>query len=345
MSGKLYLVATPIGNLEDITLRALRLLKEADVIAAEDTRQTRKLLSHFSIGSQLISYHEHSGPAATAALVRRMVEGGQTVALVTDAGTPAISDPGAELVRGAIDAGIEVSPIPGPSAPICALIASGLPPARFLFEGFLPRTRSARLERLQAASIERRTLLFFESPKRLAATLAEMASAFGDDRPACVAREISKIHEEFRRDGLAALASYYLANPPRGECCIVVGGLSGNEPEACLDADDEPLGWKDLIKRLAKEAGVDRKDLYQSIVKLKEDARGGSETGNPLKNACQREPVYTNSYWESEHLYRSPCFMPDVGKSASGPTAEMSARMPSRTSGRIQQPVIAAPEA
>jgi len=272
MSGKLYLVATPIGNLEDITLRALRLLKEADVIAAEDTRQTRKLLSHFSIGTPLISYHEHSGREATAFLVRRMAEDSQTVALVTDAGTPAISDPGVDLVRGAIDAGVDVLPIPGPAAPICALIASGLPTARFLFEGFLPRTRSTRLERLQALIPERRTLLFFESPRRLAETLAEMAHAFGADRPACVARELTKIYEEFRRSGLSDLSTYYSDNPPRGECCIVVGGLPGGE-QAPSSEEDDALAWKDLIKRLAKEAGIDRKDLYQAIVKLKAEAR------------------------------------------------------------------------
>jgi 16S rRNA (cytidine1402-2'-O)-methyltransferase len=275
MPGTLYLVATPIGNLEDITLRALRVLKEADVIAAEDTRVTRKLLSHYSIGAPLISYHEHSGPEATAALVHRMTEGGQSVALVTDAGTPAISDPGAELVRAAIDAGILVSPIPGPAAPVCALIASGLPPARFLFEGFPPRTRSTRIARLAALARESRTLIFFESPRRLGATLDEMAHAFGAGRPACVAREISKIFEEFRRGGLAELASEYSANTPRGECCIVVGGWTGGEPEAPTAEPEDAPGWKDQIKRLAKEAGIDRKDLYQAIVKHKAQARDG----------------------------------------------------------------------
>ena len=194
----LYLVATPIGNLEDISARALRVLREANVIAAEDTRHTRKLLSHFSIGTPLISYHEHSDSSVAYSLVRRMKEAGDNVALVTDAGTPAISDPGHDLVAACVEAGVRVVPIPGPAAPIAALIASGLPTARFVFEGFLPRTRSTRLERIKALLAQPRTLVFFELSPRLVATLSEMAKILGPERRACVAREITKITRSFK---------------------------------------------------------------------------------------------------------------------------------------------------
>lgn len=277
MPGTLYLVATPIGNLEDITLRALRILKEVAAVAAEDTRQTRKLLARFEIGVPLVSYHEHSGPAATAALVRRMREQGDSIALVTDAGTPGISDPGVELVCAAIEAGVPVSPVPGASTPICALIASGLPSARFLFEGFLPRTRSSRVEKLKALASERRTLIFFEAPTRLAATLAEMSGLLGPDRPACVAREITKLHEEFRRDTLSGLAASYAAESVRGECCVVVHGSEGKESDPATEAQDSGAGWKELLKRLAKEAGIDRKALYQAVVQLKAQERNNAQ--------------------------------------------------------------------
>ncbi|MDR3707216.1 MAG: 16S rRNA (cytidine(1402)-2'-O)-methyltransferase [Capsulimonadaceae bacterium] len=276
MAATLYLVATPIGNLEDITLRALRLLKEVDIVAAEDTRQTRKLLTHFGIGTRLVAYHEHSGEAATTALVRKMAEEGQSVALVTDAGTPGISDPGVDLVRAAIDAGVAVSPLPGASTPIAALIASGLPTARFLFEGFLPRTRGPRYERLEALAAQTRTLIFFESPQRLVATIEEMARILGPDRLACVARELTKIHEEYRRGTLADILAHYMAQPPRGECCIVIHGRDAEGDAAARDlafSTGEGGDWKDLIKRLAKETGLDRKDLYQAIVRLKEEAK------------------------------------------------------------------------
>lgn len=274
MAGTLYLVATPIGNLEDITLRALRMLKEVDLIAAEDTRQTRKLLAHFGIATRLTAYHEHSGEAATSALVYKIAEEGLNVALVTDAGTPGISDPGVDLVRAAIAAGVVVSPLPGPSTPIAALIASGLPTARFLFEGFLPRTRSSRYERIQALAAEPRTLIFFESPQRLVETLDEIARFLDGSRHACVARELTKIYEEYRRDTLAALIPHYRENPPRGECCIVVQGRDAIGDAAaltCAITSEEDGNWKDLIKRLAKETGIDRKRLYQAIVELKRE--------------------------------------------------------------------------
>ncbi len=204
MPGTLYLIATPIGNLEDITLRALRLLREADLVAAEDTRHTRNLLSHFEITTPLIAYHQHSEAGRTENLIRRMADEGQTIALVTDAGTPGVSDPGVELVRAALAAQVAVVPIPGASAALCALVGSGLPTARFAFEGFLPRTKSSRRAKLEAlARSETRTLIFYESPQRIADTLREMASAFGPDRPAAVGRELTKKFEEFTRGPLA----------------------------------------------------------------------------------------------------------------------------------------------
>lgn len=270
----LYLVATPIGNLEDITLRALRALREADLVAAEDTRQTRKLLSRFEIKTPLVSYHEHSGPAAAKALVDRMREG-QRVALVTDAGTPGISDPGYDLVVASIDAGIKVEPIPGPVAAIAAITASGLPSARFVFEGFLPRTKSTRLEKLRRMAGEQRTIIFYESPQRLAATLTEISGVFGSGRPACVARELTKIHEEFQRGTLSEVIANYEAHPPRGECVIVVAGASeqSKAPVQAGSKEPETAGRNDLIKRLASEMGISRRDLYHSISALQAKGR------------------------------------------------------------------------
>ncbi len=282
----LYLVATPIGNLGDISARALETLRSASVIAAEDTRVTRKLLSHYDIKVQLISYHEHSGQAATEALVRCMTELGQSVALVTDAGTPGISDPGVDLVAAAIAAGVFVVPIPGPAAFVAALVASGLPPARFVFEGFLPRTRSTRLQRLEALKSEQRTLIFYEAPQRVGATLAEMAQVFSSERQACLAREITKKFEEFQRGTLNDLAALYASDAPRGECVIVIGGAGEATPEhmppdmededdrgGVLASDTPELRGKALIRQLAAEIGIPRRDLYQLVAKLKNEGR------------------------------------------------------------------------
>jgi 16S rRNA (cytidine1402-2'-O)-methyltransferase len=278
----LYLVATPIGNLGDITARALDTLRAANVIAAEDTRVTRKLLSHFQIKTPLISYHEHSGPAATYALVRRMVENGDAVALVTDAGTPGISDPGAELVAASIAAGVNVVPIPGPAAFVSALVASGLPSARFLFEGFLPRTRSTRLQRLSALKLEPRTVIFYESPHRVGATVKEIAQVFGAERRGCVAREITKLFEEFRRGRLGELADYYSGQTVRGECVVIVEGATEQDisdhaaasfdlshGECASESETSPAHGKDLIRLLAVEIGIPRRELYQLVLQLK----------------------------------------------------------------------------
>ncbi len=203
MPGTLYIVATPIGNLEDITLRALRLLKEADCIAAEDTRHTKKLLNHFDIRTPLVSYHEHNERMATPALIERML-GGASIALVSDAGTPGVSDPGYRLTVAAVAAGITVTPIPGPSALIAALSAAALPADHFAFEGFLPEKRTQRRERLKALREEKRTLIFYEAPHRLTACLEDLQRILGE-REIVIARELTKLHEEFLRGKVSEL--------------------------------------------------------------------------------------------------------------------------------------------
>lgn len=264
MPGTLYIVATPIGNLEDITLRALRILREADLIAAEDTRHTRKLLSHFEIKTPQVAYHQHSDAARTESLVRRLVESGQSIALVTDAGTPGVSDPGVELVRAAVAAGVPVVPLPGPSAALCALVGSALPTARFAFEGFLPRAKSARREKLQAlARTEVRTLIFYEAANRLAETLADMAAAFGAERPAAIGRELTKRHEEFARGTLAEMTARFEANPPRGEIVIVVSGSAESE-DGQPPLDSEPLDLPALLQA-ARAAGLSERDAVRQI--------------------------------------------------------------------------------
>jgi 16S rRNA (cytidine1402-2'-O)-methyltransferase len=269
----LYILATPIGNLEDISARALRILSEVDFVAAEDTRETRKLLSHYAIKTPLHSYHEHSGAQATASLVERMTAGAN-VALVTDAGTPGISDPGVDLVRATIDANVVVCPIPGPAAVITAIVASGLPSARFVFEGFLPRTRSSRVAKLKLLAVEERTIVFYESPQRVGETLGEIAAIFGSDRAVCVARELTKKFEEFRRGTASELGAAFATTPPRGECTVVVEGAPEGF-ELAEEAAKEPEGRNDLLKQLAAEMNINRRDLYQAIQKLKEQTGAG----------------------------------------------------------------------
>lgn len=218
----LVLVPTPIGNLEDITLRAIRVLQETDAVVAEDTRVTGQLLNHLGVSKPLISFHTHNEHRMVDRLVMRMAQG-ERMALVTDAGTPGISDPGFLLVRAALQAGIEVECLPGPTAFVPALVVSGLPCDRFLFEGFLPvkkgrRTRIAELARLPY------TLVLYESPHRLARTLDELSGAFGPERPASISREISKLHEETLRGSLQELALHARTHPPRGEFVVIVGG-------------------------------------------------------------------------------------------------------------------------
>ena len=220
--GTLYLVATPIGNLEDITLRALRILGQARLIAAEDTRQTRKLLAHYQISTPLLSYHEHNKLTRLSEVMAALERG--DVALVSDAGTPGLSDPGFELVRAALHAGHNVSPLPGPSAPIAALVASGLPTDAFIYLGYLPRRRAERRRLIRSLAGERRTLLAFEVPHRLVESLADLSEALGPSRPVAVCRELSKVHEEITRGTLAEAERRFEAEPPRGEVTLVIGG-------------------------------------------------------------------------------------------------------------------------
>jgi len=218
----LYLVPTPVGNLEDMTLRAIRILKEADLILCEDTRTSGILLKHFDIQGRLMSHHKFNEHQTVAPLIERL-RGGETVALITDAGTPGISDPGFLLVRECAREGIDVQCLPGATAFVPALVASGLPCDRFCFEGFLPQ-KKGRQTRLTALADEPRTLIFYESPYRLVRTLTQFIEVFGAERPVCVCREISKLHEESVRGTLAEVLAHFNAKEPKGEIVIVVGG-------------------------------------------------------------------------------------------------------------------------
>lgn len=227
-SGRLYIVPTPVGNLEDITLRALRILRDADVILAEDTRTSSVLLQHFDIkGKQLMAHHKFNEHAGVQAVLERL-EAGLTVALVSDAGTPGISDPGFLLARSCAEAGIEVQTLPGPTAFVPALVSSGLPCDRFSFEGFLPQ-KKGRATLLEALAAETRTLVFYESPRRLVRTLEQFATAFGGERPCSVAREISKLHEEHVRGTLSEVLAHFREVEPLGEIVICIGGAPARE--------------------------------------------------------------------------------------------------------------------
>ena len=221
--GILYLVPTPVGNLEDITYRALRILKEADLILAEDTRTTGILLKHFEIKNAMQSHHKYNEHKTVESVVNR-IKGGETVALISDAGTPGISDPGFLVVRECVRNGIEVQCLPGATAFVPALVASGLPNEKFCFEGFLPQ-KKGRMTRLKGLAEERRTMVFYESPHRLVKALTQFAEYFGSERQASVSREISKIHEETVRGTLTELIEHFTANEPRGEIVIVVAGI------------------------------------------------------------------------------------------------------------------------
>ena len=222
--GTLYLVPTPVGNLEDITYRALRILKEADLILAEDTRTSGILLKHFEIKNAMLSYHKFNEHQTVDRVVERL-RAGETVAVISDAGTPGISDPGFLVAREAIRAGVEVITLPGATAFVPALVSSGLPCDRFCFEGFLPQ-KKGRQSRLEALREESRTMIFYESPHRVVKALAQFVEVFGPERPVSVCREISKIHEESVRGTLQEVLDYFQANEPRGEVVIVVGGLN-----------------------------------------------------------------------------------------------------------------------
>lgn len=221
-AGKLFLVPTPIGNLEDITLRAIRILKECDVVLAEDTRTSSFLLNHLEIQKKIFAHHQHNEHASAPEIVRMLLDG-KTIAMVSDAGTPAISDPGFLLVRECVKAGIEVECLPGPTAFVPALVDSGLPCDRFVFEGFLPQ-KKGRQTRLQKLKEEERTMIFYESPFRLVKALEQFAEVFGNERQACVVRELTKIYEEKKRGTLAELIAHFKLKEVKGEIVIVVAG-------------------------------------------------------------------------------------------------------------------------
>ena len=274
-TGCLYLVATPIGNLEDITLRALRILKEADQIACEDTRHTLKLLNHYNIERPLVSYHEHNEMTRAPELVVAMEEGAK-IALVSDAGVPLVSDPGYRLVTLCLRHRIPVVPIPGPSALLAALSASGLPNEEFLFAGFLPARSGERRRALERLRIEDRTIILYEAPHRIEDTLSDAREILGD-RPACLAREVTKLHEEFRRGTLGEISVSLTERPARGEITLLIGPVSAEDKAAHRDTSqslaervDElirqaKLDRKEALKLAAKERGITKRAAYHEL--------------------------------------------------------------------------------
>lgn len=274
MPGTLYLVATPIGNLGDFSSRAVETLQNADFIAAEDTRVSVKLLNHFDIKKPLVSYHEHNRASAGQAILTRLL-GGETCALVTDAGMPAISDPGEDLVRLCAENGVPVLAIPGCCAAVYALAVSGLPTGRFTFEGFLPSGKKERRAALEELTGECRTMVFHEAPHRLRATLEDMAELLGD-RPAALCRELTKLHEDTVRTTLAAAADYYAANEPRGEYVLVIAGREKSAAAALtleegvalvLRRREEGMRLKDAVRAVADDTGLSRNALYDEALK------------------------------------------------------------------------------
>lgn len=276
--GMLYLVATPIGNLEDITFRAIRTLKEVDFIAAEDTRQTVKLLNHFEIKKPLVSYYEHNKKEKGNYLVNQLLEG-KNIALVSDAGTPGISDPGEDLVKLCIENGIQVTMIPGPVAAITGLVASGLPAGRFAFEGFLTMNKRARKERLASLKNEPRTMVFYEAPHKLEHTLKDMLEVLGN-RKIVLARELTKRFEEFIRCDLVSAIEKYSNESPKGEFVLMVEGINEEEVSENRKKDWNSIGLrehmelyisqgfdkKDAMKKVAEDRGISKRDVYNGLL-------------------------------------------------------------------------------
>lgn len=273
-TGFLYIVATPIGNLEDITLRAIRILREVDVIAAEDTRHTRRLLDRHHIDNQLTSYHDHNKEEKAPVLVARLLEG-KSIALVSDAGTPGISDPGYFLINLAIDQNIPVVPIPGATAAIAALSISGLPTDSFVFEGFLPSKQMARQKRLQELSQEKRTLIFYEAPHKIIRTVEDMLGVLGDRR-AVVTRELTKIHEESIRGTLSEILKRLNKGTIKGEFTIILHGASAEPHKKDIDTAEylknlmihRGLSKKEAIAAAAEELGLPKKEVYKESLKI-----------------------------------------------------------------------------
>lgn len=283
MPGTLYLCGTPIGNLEDMTFRAVRVLKEVDLIAAEDTRNSIKLLNHFEIRTPMTSYHEYNKIEKARELVEKLKEG-RDIALITDAGMPGISDPGEELAAMALEAGITVTAVPGPAACVTGLVLSGLPSRRFAFEAFLPQDKKERKEILEDLKEEFRTIVLYEAPHRLLRTLEELRELLGETRRITVCRELTKKHETFFRGTLEEACSYYREEAPRGECVLVVEGRSRREAR-----QQEQESWKTMpleehmafytrkgmdrkeaMKQVAKDRGCSKRDVYQQLLKQEE---------------------------------------------------------------------------
>ena len=278
MSGTLYLCATPIGNLEDITLRVLRLLESVDVIAAEDTRNTLKILNHFEIKTPMTSYHEHNKAGKGPVLVERL-KAGENIALVTDAGMPGISDPGADLVLLCREAGVPVTVAPGASAAVVALVLSGMDTRRYVFEGFLPYDKKERRAVLSSLERDHRTLILYEAPHRLMETLKELRSVLGGEREISAVRELTKKFEEVRKDTLDGHMAYFTENAPKGEFVLVIRGLTLEEQRQEEIADWESISMeehtalytakgmseKDAMKQVAKDRGISKREVYQQL--------------------------------------------------------------------------------
>ena len=275
MAGTLYLVPTPIGNLGDISPRMADTLAQADFIAAEDTRVTVKLLNHLGLKKPMVTYHRHNTAASGQAVLDRLLAG-ESCALVTDAGMPAISDPGEEMVALCAAAGVPVVPIPGPCALVTALAASGQPTGRFTFEGFLAMNKKNRRAHLESLRGEERTMIFYEAPHKLVATLRDLADTFGREREISLCRELTKLHEEIRRTTLGAAADWYGEETPRGEFVLVVRGAQPEEEGECTLEDgltlaerlreEEGLSLRDAVRQAAKELGLSRNELYRLAV-------------------------------------------------------------------------------
>ena len=271
----LCLVPTPIGNLSDISPRARQALADADFIAAEDTRVALRLLNHLELKKPLVSYYEHNKEGSGPKIVARILTG-QRCALVSDAGSPAISDPGEDLVRLCAEAGIPVTAIPGPCAAITALSISGLPTGRFCFEGFLSTNKKSRQAHLDGLRSETRTMIFYEAPHKLTATLADLSAVFGAERRISLCRELTKLHEEVLRTTLGEAAAYYAANAPRGEFVLIVEGAAPLAPEAVSEADaleavraliGQGLSRKDAVRRVSEQTGIPKNELYNAAVR------------------------------------------------------------------------------
>ena len=276
MAGMLYLVPTPIGNLGDISQRCRETLEQADFIAAEDTRVSLKLLNHLGIKKSLVSYYEHNKAQKGEWIVERILAG-ETCALVSDAGSPAISDPGEELVKQCAEAGITVCAIPGPCAVITALSISGQSTGRFCFEGFLSTAKKSRREHLESLVNEQRTMIFYEAPHKLLTTLEDMAGVFGEDRPISLCRELTKLHEEVVRTTLGEAITKYTEQPPKGEFVLVVAGAVPEEEPAATEDDavtrvkalmEQGLSRKDAVKQAAKELGLPKNVVYDAALNM-----------------------------------------------------------------------------